>query len=403
MKNKNKTIKTMKRSILLMLFVTLFAQVGIAQTTVTVGPGMSWVGYMNTFDSTGVNYITGSGWAVPDLKTVVDAGNGSMQLKPNYNTYNATDPYWSNGAIGNKVLEANTYIEDLALLGQNLTFEGFVDSFTINSGYIVTAFIKVLDANNGYQTVLFDYDTIRGVGTFSANVNIPNTAGFIPQYGFSVRGLNANPVNEAAYGKVLIRGNNAPPLPPINVTFQVQNPDSLPVHVFGSWSGWSNFPGDVMTSIGNNTYEATIQLNTGDTVEYQFVSGTAAEVLNAADPCTNGNTSFTNRKTIFGGADTTICAIWNTCSSCVPVGIDEISKDNLSILVSNKFITLNATSLSQVDGVEIYDMVGKTVFSSNGKVLTNQQIAVDLQSETLYLIRVNNGNQYHTVKTIILQ
>lgn len=404
MKQENK-MKTMKRSIMLMLFVALFAQAGKAQTVITVDTGMAWTAYMNVFDSVGAAYMFGSPWGLPDVKTAVDAGNGSMKLHPNFSAWDTADPYWYNASTmgGNKVMEANTYVETTTLNGQNLTFEGFVDSFTLDAAYTANAFIKVLDPANGFATVLFTQSPITAVGAFTVSDSIPNVAGLLTQYGFVVKGINADPANEAALGNVYIRGNNAPPAPPIQVTFQVQSPDSLPVYVFGSWSGWSNFPGDVMTSIGNNTYEATIQLNSGDTVEYQFVNGATpvAEALNSADPCTNGNMQFTNRMTAFGGNDTSVCFVWETCASCVPVGVDDITKDNLSILVGTKFINLKATELAQVDGIEIFNMVGKSVYSSNGKVLTNQQIPVNLQSNTLYLIRVNNGDQYHTVKTII--
>lgn len=400
---KNKQNKMMKKSILLILMILGMAQVGKAQVNITVDTGMAWVGYMNVFDSVGSVYQFGSAWGLADLKTVVDPGNGSMQLKPNYNLYDASDPYWSNGLLGNKVCEATTYIEDIALLGQTVNFDGFIDSFDLNSGYVLHAFVKVLDANNGYATVLSDYDTISATGTFSTSLVIPNTAGFIPQYGFTVWGLNANPADEAAFGKALIRGNNAPPSPPINVTFQVQSPDSIPVFVFGSWSGWSNFPGEPMTSIGNDTYEAVVQLNATDTVEYLFVSGTATETLDPNDGCTNGNTMFTNRRTGFGSADTTVCYRWQSCASCIPVSVNNITKENMNILVSTNFINLQTSSLSEVDGIEIFDLVGKKVYSSNGSALTNQRIDVDLKSNTLYMIRVQNGEQYHTVKTIIAE
>jgi hypothetical protein len=398
MKQKN---KMMKKSLLLILFVIGFAQVGNSQVNIAVDTGMNWVGYMNVFDSVGANYIFGQGWGVPDLKTVVDPGNGSMQLKPNYNNYNATDPFWSNGALGNKFCEANTYIEDVALLGQTVNFDGFVDTFDINAGYTVHAFIKVLDANNGFATVLWDYDTISATGTFSTSLVIPNTSGFIPQYGFTVMGLNANPVDEAAYGKVHIRGNQAPSMPMVNTTFQVQSPDSLPVYLFGSWSGWSNFPGDPMTSIGNNTYEATISLTSGQTYEYLHVNGSVTEDMDSTAACTNMNAMFTNRILTIGNNDSTVCNIWETCNTCIPVSVDDVLKDNLEVLVSNQFIRLNASELNAVDGLEIFDIVGKSVYSSNGSVLTNRNINVNLESNALYIIRVNQGDSYYTIKSMI--
>ena len=46
------------------------------------------------------------------------------------------------------------------------------------------------------------------------------------------------------------------------VTFQVHNPDSTPVFVFGSWSGWSNWPGDPMANVGNGYYSVTLSIPT---------------------------------------------------------------------------------------------------------------------------------------------
>jgi hypothetical protein len=44
------------------------------------------------------------------------------------------------------------------------------------------------------------------------------------------------------------------------------------------------------------------------------------EVLDPAWPCTNGNGEYTNRLSLLGGSDTTICYVWGTCDACnVPV------------------------------------------------------------------------------------
>ena len=406
MKHKNKT-NMMKRSLLLFLFVGLFANVGKAQVTVTVDTGMNWVGYMNVFDLSNA-YLWGSGWALADIQTTVDAGNGSVRLFPNFNTWDTTDAYWYNSTTGkgNKIMEANTFEEDWGLAGQNLTFQGFVDSMTLDTAYTVEAFIKVLDTANGYATLVHATSPITATGAFSVSDSVPNIAvGMLTQYGFTVKGLNADPALEAQLGNVYIRGNQGPPMPPINVTFQMQAADSTPVYVFGSWTNWSNWPGDTMTSIGNDTYEVTLTVPGNQQVEYLFVHGVGPtkEAMDSTAPCTNMNAQYTNRIANLGFADTTMCHRWETCNSCIPVGIDEITKENLEILVSTKFINLQAQTLTEVDGIEIFDMTGRTVWSSNGKALTNQRIAVDLQSDRLYMIRVHNGNNYHTVKTLIIQ
>ena len=104
----------------------------------------------------------------------------------------------------------------------------------------------------------------------------------------------------------------------VNVTFQVQNPDLSPVYVFGSWSNWVNWPGDPMTDAGNGLFTATLSLAPNATYEYLFVNGTTPvkEVLDPSWPCTNGNGEYTNRLSTLGGADTTICFIWEACTAC---------------------------------------------------------------------------------------
>jgi hypothetical protein len=57
------------------------------------------------------------------------------------------------------------------------------------------------------------------------------------------------------------------------VTFQVENPASTPVYVFGSWSGWSNYPGNPMTMVAPGKYSVTLPVASNTTHEYLFVSG----------------------------------------------------------------------------------------------------------------------------------
>ncbi len=104
----------------------------------------------------------------------------------------------------------------------------------------------------------------------------------------------------------------------INVTFQVQNPDSSPVYVFGSWGNWANWPGDPMTDAGNGLFTATLSLAPNAAYEYLFVNGIdpVKEVLDPAWSCTNGNGEYTNRLSMLGSADTTICYVWDSCTFC---------------------------------------------------------------------------------------
>ena len=175
-----------------------------AQTTVTVDAAAPWTGYANIFDNGA--YQFGNAWALDAVRTDLNTTANSITLYPNFNTYNASDPYWSNGEIGNKTFEGNSFIENAALAGQTLTFTATVQSNTFTSGYTVIAFIKGLNPANNYSTdVLVTTPLVNGE-TFSITApSIPS--GLIVQYGFAVTGLNANPAQEAQLGNAVIVPN----------------------------------------------------------------------------------------------------------------------------------------------------------------------------------------------------
>ncbi|GEP51234.1 hypothetical protein FNO01nite_19060 [Flavobacterium noncentrifugens] len=184
---------------MLAVCIFAFAPHSNAQTTVTVDGSAAWIGYANIFDNGA--YQFGNGWALADLKSVVDPI--SVTLYPNFNTYNASDPYWSNGELGNKTFEGNTFVENAALAGQTLTFTATVESNSFASGYTVIAFIKGLNPANGYSTDVLVTTPLVAGQTFSITApNIP--AGLLVQYGFSVTGLNGNPAHADELGNARV-------------------------------------------------------------------------------------------------------------------------------------------------------------------------------------------------------
>jgi len=176
-----------------------FATNSNAQTTVTVDGSAAWTGYANVFDNGA--YQFGSSWALADMKSVIDPI--SVTLYPNFNTYNAADPYWSNGELGNKTFEGNTFIENAALAGQTLTFTATVENNSFAAGYTVIAFIKGLNPANNYSTDVLVTTPLVSGQTFSITApNIP--AGLLVQYGFSVTGLNGNPAHANELGNARV-------------------------------------------------------------------------------------------------------------------------------------------------------------------------------------------------------
>jgi hypothetical protein len=189
----------------------------------------NWVGYMNVFNnSAGAqgSYVFGTGWGVSDLKTTISNSNAGtiagdqLVLEPNYNAYvdalpgtDADRAFWTNstdggvtaGPAGNKWMDANTFEETASLAVPSYTLSGTVTANTLNTGlYTAKAFIKVLDPSAGFATVLNDSVTLPASGPFIVTSDLSLLQGKLLQVGFSMNGLNANPVNAASNGSVSV-------------------------------------------------------------------------------------------------------------------------------------------------------------------------------------------------------
>ncbi|MFT3785431.1 MAG: LacI family DNA-binding transcriptional regulator [Tepidisphaeraceae bacterium] len=158
-----------------------------AQAAVVVQPLPSnpWVGYMNVFNLSNV-YQWGSSWGVADL-TASFSGD-VLTLGPN--TIGDPDPYWYTpsggpGATGNKIMEANLYVENDALAGETVTFTGNVLSNSFVSPWTTVAFIK--DFAPDYSSSVVTTVPLTP-GVFSITMNTIPVAGRHVQYGFQTVG-----------------------------------------------------------------------------------------------------------------------------------------------------------------------------------------------------------------------
>ena len=210
----DKTLKQnkMKKTLQFMMVIcTMFIMSNqtVAQNTVTINGSATWNGYANVFQTNGTTWLFGQVWGVPALKSTVTTSSNTIKLQPNFNAYadavSANDiAYWRNGTTGNKVFEGNTFIENNALAGQVLTFKGTVTENTITSAHSVVAFIKGLNAANGYSADVYITTPLTTTGDFSITTGTAIPSGLIVQYGFTVKGLNANPADETALGHVTV-------------------------------------------------------------------------------------------------------------------------------------------------------------------------------------------------------
>lgn len=185
-----------------------------AQVQVTVDPGASWVGYMNVFElpANGGGFLWGSGWGTADL--VATFSGATLTLTPN--TIGDPDPYWyvgggGPGAAGNKIMEANMYVENTgAWNGQNVTFSGVVLDNTLVSPYTSIAFIK--DFAPDYSS----FNVISApliAGEFSINLDTIADPARHVQFGFTTVGPNVWVTDVGQLGSVQITAVPEPTIP----------------------------------------------------------------------------------------------------------------------------------------------------------------------------------------------
>jgi len=192
------------------LFALCFtASMTFAQNTVTADAEAALVGFANVFETpaNGGAFVFGQGWGVPDLQTVIDTGAGTITLQPNFNTYDVNDPFWTDATTleGNKVFEANTFVEDNALAGQELTFNGGVEAYTLDPAYVAVAFIKVFNAD--FSVLKIETQPLVAGENFSVVYTNVEPEDTVVQYGWQVVGINANPADESALGSIVVKDN----------------------------------------------------------------------------------------------------------------------------------------------------------------------------------------------------
>jgi len=172
----------------------------------------SGIGFLNVFDNPKDGNVGAfqfaSGWGVADLIALNDTGANTLTLLPN--RIGDPDPYWQSAGIleGNKLMEANHYIQDDALIGSTVNFYGNVQSNNLDNGVTLSfefthvAFIKVF--NDDYSSVVAsDFHDLGTTGDFSLSLDASSyPATHHVQYGFTVFGPNINSDSsfDGAYG-----------------------------------------------------------------------------------------------------------------------------------------------------------------------------------------------------------
>jgi Immunoglobulin I-set domain len=178
-----------------------------AQTTqLLLDPNQPWQGYMNVFNlpADGGAYQFGSSWgnnALIQFYSPATAPYTKSTLQPNTNVWETTDTYWvkADKISPNKQMDANFYVQNDTLEGQNLTFSGVCISNTFASPYASTVFIKEFD--NNYSVINSTVTTAVSGQPFS--INLQTGGGTHIQYGFETIGPDCNPTNLPNLGEAI--------------------------------------------------------------------------------------------------------------------------------------------------------------------------------------------------------
>jgi hypothetical protein len=196
----------------LLVFVSIGARDVRAATAVSVDPLATWNGFMNVFETpqNGGGYVFGQGWGTADLSATFSGL--TLTLTPN--SVNDASSFWYTpaggpGAVGNKSMDANMYVEVTGgLSGQTVTFDGTVLSNTlagktnqIGNGWTSVAFIKDFapDYSSVVQTTL-----PLSPGAFSVSLaTLPGATRHV-QYGFETIGPDVWSTDLGQYGSIQV-------------------------------------------------------------------------------------------------------------------------------------------------------------------------------------------------------
>ena len=156
------------------LLVTLLLSNSLfSQNTVTPTSGAEWLGYVNAFSISDGEFQFGEVYQVESMKSTITST--SIELQPNFAIWESesNNPAWFDDTSSTQTplvyIDGSTYAENNNLAGADLTFMGNVSEADLDAGYTAVAFIKALDAENNYATVVNNYVDITSAGDFTVS------------------------------------------------------------------------------------------------------------------------------------------------------------------------------------------------------------------------------------------
>ena len=259
---------------------------------------------------------------------------------------------------------------------------------------------QVDTAMTGFSTYTISLDSLPSGGSSTVYTGPIARFGLRAPWG----GVNFDTI----FWKQMIVSNTNQVIDSSNITFkvdmsQVLDPFTTPElnGTFNSWCGNCNSMSD---SDGDNIWDVTVSLQTGDTIEYKF-SADSWSIQEMNDPngfCTNGDPNFTNRVVVIPVNDTILPEVcWgscDTCSSTSSINYND-SFDNLIIFPNPSSNYISLKSFDNFYEIYIYDINGKLVLYKTD--LNNNNIDISFLQEGSYFLLAKTNHSLRRHKIIV--
>ena len=194
-----------------------------------------------------------------------------------------------------------------------------------------------------------------------------------------------------------------------NVTFQVDMSEVVDpftaAELNGTFNGWCGNCDVMSDADGDSVWDVTVSLTPGDSVEYKYSADSWAiqEMNDPGAPCTNGDSTYTNRVLVIPASDTVLVVLcWSSCDPCVvapPTGTEDVL-NNLLIYPNPANNILNISSTEIINKVEVLDVVGRVIIS---KTLNSSNYILDVSglNNNVYFINYSINGVVKTKKVIV--
>ena len=172
-------------------------------TNLVLDPNASLLGYLNFFDMS-FDYL--GGFVYPTALLRAGFSNGAAVLQPNIDlyangpNYNAGYQWTNSDGTPNAELEQDFYIQNDALAGNTLTYNGYCLSNNLDSTYTATAWVE--DFSPAYALTASVTSNLVAGQSFS--ITLPTTAGDHIQYGLRIDGPDNSPTNLVTQDEVIV-------------------------------------------------------------------------------------------------------------------------------------------------------------------------------------------------------